>query len=291
MAVKTKLTLFNSLVLPILYYSCEVWGFCKADQLEKMYLGFLKSILGVRKTVPTSFIYRELGLFPMAICRKIRILKYWFKIVNMKDTNPVKITYNQLVRDLEEDSSVTNWASLLKQLLEENGCGNIWLQQNTDNPKLFLNMFEQRVKDIYLQNNHDAMTNLSDHRLYKYLTHKNEISGYLINIKEKYIRNALSKLRLGSHNLMVERGRWQTPIIDFTNRICTECQEIEDEYHFVLKCKRYTNLRKQYIPKTLIDKPNMFELIKLVDSKDVNVLRKFGIFCHKAFSEYNAVVV
>ena len=163
MDVKTKLNLFNSLVLPILFYACEVWGFNKAEQLDRMYLGFLKNLLGVRKTVPTAFIYKELGVFPLDITRKVRIVKYWFKILSLKDTNPVKITYKQLVKDLEEDNSVTNWASLLKRLLEENGFGNIWLQQNTENSILFLRIFEQRLKDIFLQE-----------------------KCCLINIKEKY---------------------------------------------------------------------------------------------------------
>ena len=55
-----QLKLFNSLVLPVLCNSCEIWGFDEAPELERVYLAFLKSLLGVRKTVPTFFIYCEL---------------------------------------------------------------------------------------------------------------------------------------------------------------------------------------------------------------------------------------
>ena len=58
--LKTKMMMFNCLVIPVMEYACEVWGFCTADTLDTLYLGFLKSILGVRKSTPTVFIYREL---------------------------------------------------------------------------------------------------------------------------------------------------------------------------------------------------------------------------------------
>ena len=98
--LSTKIDLFNSLVLPILTYACEVWGFCKADQLDRMFLGFFKTILCVRKTIPTAFIYNELGIYPLRIVRQIRILKYWFKILKMQDTNPIKIIYKLQVSEL-----------------------------------------------------------------------------------------------------------------------------------------------------------------------------------------------
>ena len=90
---------------------------------------------------------------------------------------------------------------------------------------------------------------------------------------------------------MVERGRWNRPSLDYTMRLCNECQEIEDEYHVVLKCKRFENFRKMYIPKKLINRPSMFEFIKLLDSKDTRVLRKLGLFFYKVMSEYDATVL
>ena len=64
-----------------------------------------------------------------------------------------------------------------------------------------------------------------------------------------------------------------------------------DEYHVVLKCRRFAILRKKYIPNSLVQKPSMFEFIKLINTEDENKLRKLGIFCHKAFNEYNNEVL
>ena len=38
---KIQLYLFNTLVKPVLDNSCEIWGFCEADKLERVHLSFL----------------------------------------------------------------------------------------------------------------------------------------------------------------------------------------------------------------------------------------------------------
>lgn len=78
--IPEKLKLFESMVMPILLYGSEVWGFHKAPDTERVYLKFLKQILNVRQQTPSAAVYGELGLFPLYVIRKIRILKYWFKL-------------------------------------------------------------------------------------------------------------------------------------------------------------------------------------------------------------------
>jgi hypothetical protein len=54
-----------------------------------------------------------------------------------------------------------------------------------------------------------------------------------LNIDDQLSVNSISKLRCGSHNLFVETGRWNRPLIPRANRICQLCNQnqIEDEYH------------------------------------------------------------
>ena len=46
---KVALQLFDAFVSSIITYSCELWGFLKCSELEKLHLKFCKAILGVRK--------------------------------------------------------------------------------------------------------------------------------------------------------------------------------------------------------------------------------------------------
>ena len=63
-------------------YGSEIWEFYKRDDIEKVHMRFLKQVVGVRKQTSNIAVYRKLGRFPLVILRKIRILKYWFKILN-----------------------------------------------------------------------------------------------------------------------------------------------------------------------------------------------------------------
>jgi len=57
----------------------------------------------------------------------------------------------------------------------------------------------------------------------------------------------MSHLRLSSHSLYVKKGRYTRQRIDRSQRYCTLCysQDIEDEFHFVMKCPIYEHIRKK----------------------------------------------
>ena len=48
------LSLFDKLVTPILNYGSEVWGFCKANQIERVHLQFCKNLLGVKQSTQNN---------------------------------------------------------------------------------------------------------------------------------------------------------------------------------------------------------------------------------------------
>ena len=108
---------------------------------------------------------------------------------------------------------------------------------------------------------------MSVHRLYRHL----EYNDYLFTMPNNYIRIALTRLRLGSHHLSSERGRWNKT--EFHERKCIICDDVEDEYHFVLCCPRYHDLRSKYIPKTLYQRPSMFKFIEFLNCKDMLKLK------------------
>ena len=79
-------------------------------------------------------------------------------------------------------------------------------------------------------------------------------------------RKAMTRLRISAHRLAIETGRYtKTPI---EKRVCTTCegQIIEDEYHFLMKCKRYDGARD-----------NMFKMVnaKCDGFKHLNEYDKF----------------
>ena len=74
---ETKLYLFDSYVLPVLNYGCEIWGFHAAPDIEKVHTDFIKQALGVCKRSPNAMLYFEVGRGSLVIKRKILIFKYY----------------------------------------------------------------------------------------------------------------------------------------------------------------------------------------------------------------------
>ena len=62
-------------------------------------------------------------------------------------------------------------------------------------------------------------------------------------------RVALSHFRVSAHRLEVETGRWHIPVaVPVNERKCRTCSHcLKDEFHFLLECSLYHELRKTYI--------------------------------------------
>ena len=83
------LDLFDKLVTPILNYEGEVWGFCKAKQIERVHLQFCKHLLGVKQSTQNNFVYGDFGRTNYQTHRYSNIVKYWLKIIFKPDNKLV----------------------------------------------------------------------------------------------------------------------------------------------------------------------------------------------------------
>ena len=71
-------------------------------------------------------------------------------------------------------------------------------------------------------------------RTYAIFKHSFGFEPYLKQISNTRYRNALTKLRVSSQSLAIERGRRLGTAIQ--ERLCTVCNVIEDEKHFLFEC-------------------------------------------------------
>ena len=96
----TLFQLFDAFVGSILHYSCEIWGFGKFRQLERVHLKFCKQLLNVSKSTCSIGVYGELRRFPLYITRHTRIIKYWCKVLRT-DNIIVQYLYNDLLKKMQ----------------------------------------------------------------------------------------------------------------------------------------------------------------------------------------------
>lgn len=280
---KHKLELFDKLVMPILNYGGEVWGFGQANVIERVHLQFYKKLLGVKKTTQNDFVYGELGRTNCLTKRYLLIIKYWFKILVSANHKYIRIIYKQMLQDIESVPNVVNWASLVRHLLLTLGFNEVWMQQGVGNYVKFISEFKLRLTDTFIQNWRARLENSSRACFYKTFA-SFQFQPYLEKLNIGKFIQAFSKLRMSSHRLEIESGRWVRPLsVPVNERKCTFCNVLEDEYHFVIECGLYENLRKQYISRYYWQRPSMFKFITLISSTNEGCLRKLCVFIYQAF--------
>ena len=127
------------------------------------------------------------------------------------------------------------------------------------------------------------MQNSSKASNYKLFKEKCEFEEYLdlLNDNERIL---LCKFRTTNHRFIIETGRWQN--IDREDRICNLCNEglVGDEFHYLLECNYFNDDRKNLLGDEYCVRPNVIKLKKLMNSKNVPVLRKLCHFIKIIFS-------
>ena len=73
--------LFDSFISSIINYACDISGFSKWKEIERIHLKFCKKILMYKMNIPTTAVFGEFGRYPLYIPRYVRIFKYWFRLI------------------------------------------------------------------------------------------------------------------------------------------------------------------------------------------------------------------
>lgn len=282
--VAQKCKLFDTLVGTILNFGSEVWGMNEASDIELIHTKFLRRILGVKKSTNLIALYGELGRFPLHIIRKVHIIKYWIKLLKEPDTSLIKQVYLMLKEDTDHNCNYNgkNWASQIKQLLQEHGFDYVWqLQTEIEIPFASIKL---RILDNYKQSWYGNINNSPRLQAYSIFKHNFELEKYLDTVLDKKYKIALTRFRTSSHSLLIETGRYDgTPRADRTCKSCN-MKQIESEYHFLLVCPLYRDLRLKYFTSYFCHWPNINKFDTLLSSKSrkvVNNVAKFIYFASK----------
>ena len=150
--VDIQLKLFDSLVLPILLYCCEIWGFEKFEDIEQVHLTLCKTILCVKKSTPNVMIYGELGRFSLKYKIYSRIINYWKRNIVSNEQRLSVITYKFLFSMYKNHIFISRWIVNVKNILDFAGFDYIWLRQfdSNINRKWISQMIKQCYCDMHI---------------------------------------------------------------------------------------------------------------------------------------------
>ena len=241
--VSSSLSLFDSLVSPILLYASDFWGTRKQpsnNPIMNVQMRILKEILGVGKKTTNIGVLLELGRYPIYINAIKLGIKNWERI-RMGDANSILLASYV-------DSSVMNlsWTAGIKRHLEGNGLLNHFLCVFPSKPCFTYKRLHSTLVDQFHQNAFSSIK-APDSKLRTYGLIKTEI-GFESYLRETNIiddRISMTKFRLSNHNLMIERGRYIG--LKPEERSCPFCHGYkEDEIHFLIYCPTYKAIKQGF---------------------------------------------
>jgi len=82
--------LFDTFFCSILNYACEISGFSKSKEIERIHLKFCKKIIMCKMN---TAVYGESGHYPLYSSRYVRILKYWFRLIQTDNIIIIQTVY------------------------------------------------------------------------------------------------------------------------------------------------------------------------------------------------------
>ena len=272
--------LFDRMVVPILLYGAELWGYETINLIENVQSQYCKYLLKLSVNTENVAALGECGRYPLYVKYHLKCIRYWIKLLHMTNDRYPKHAYDMLYN--LDCAGRTTWATNIKQLLFKYGFGFVWISQNIGDINIFLSTFKQRLIDCSKQDWYGKIE-ITD-KLYTYATFKSllEVEKYLNCINVNKYKVALSRFRCSNHVLNIECGRWKN--VERNERLCELCSriniyDIEDEYHFLLCCHSYNDLRNKYIPSTVCTKEGF---INLMSTKDENILFNLSAFIYHA---------
>ena len=251
-SVKALLRGWEMLVRPVIEYGAEIWGEKIWREGESLQMEMGRKILGISKMTTKEVIQGELGLGKLSSRRIILRLRFWVKIINMKEDRLIKKVYRKRREDflVGEKKDKKNWCYWTWKFLKELHLEHLWESEGSEVGRNVNKLVKQLVRRKDEDDWREAMKTKRKLRLYRRLKDRLVLERYVIEF-DRSRRRQLTMLRGGTNYLRIERGRWVGEREH--ERVCNVCMcdEVEDERHFLLACQMYVRERVE-----------MFERIK-----------------------------
>ena len=261
---QTVFKLFDALVMPVVGYGSQVWlaetNFVKLfspaardldlslasvarDPMERLHLSFLKWNLGVGKRTSNAPVWGDCGRMPIGLVLLMQQLDYYkrLELMDLEEGDQPRLVVaalrEQRTLKLKWFQGIENASRLIGQRNPKNTLNDrfleIWEKDRKENSKL---RFYNKVKETF--------------GLEPYVTSS-------LKYKE---RKRVAQLRMSSHQLRVERGRYQQNLNDSMRKSCETCMDTatgrllaelpfshqpieENEEHVIRTCPLYHDIR------------------------------------------------
>ena len=226
--------LYYSCVTPILDYASAIWGGRKFQCIDTIHNRAIRYYLGVHRFAPVLAIYGDIGWIPSQYRHWVNKIRYWNRLLLFDDDRITKCAFN-----MDYSRCTNNWCSDIKDIFTE-----LDLLHFYENKSIVdIKTVEKAVRDYYSRIWYDSVRTVPKLRTYANFKRNFDQEHYLKLNLSKNERSMLTQFRVGILPIRLETGRYVGESIE--DRICKLCnhETVESEYHFLMNCPRYDDLR------------------------------------------------
>ena len=261
--------------------------------IERLHLKFLKRILGTNSKATNIAVYGELGKFPLIVQIASLVAKFWIRIKNpLFSSSLVGIAAKYCIKTNQKGVTFANYIldmcdmkSLDELEVPFNELGNCGKGIKSDLSRRFSTYW---IDQLNKGNDGGKLRTLCkvkrSFRFEKYLEK-------IINVNH---RKAVTQLRISSHKLPVESGRYKN--IPYIDRKCNLCDEVGDEFHYLMNCRldkfvevRHTFLQKLSSASIALNGLSIYDtFLYLMCMNDDSLCHIFAKYCFDVLTIYNS---
>ena len=220
-----KQSVWRSALSAAILYSCETWLSTNFKRVEKLHMSTLKEMLGVRITTSNNLVLLESGEPDIKNLIRDRQQRYIRSLIS-REMYPGSYLNRLILLAIQVRSPM----GLLLETLATDGFQPI-------------NYSSEGLERLRVNINNSEKTR---DKTYKEINPSLSISVIYCNDSKipEYARIVITRLRLSSHRLRIETGRWSR--LPKEERLCS-CGIIRTEEHVLLNCVETRILQLKYV--------------------------------------------
>ena len=247
--------LYNALVGSIIDYGAAIWGTREFSCISSVQHRACRFYLGLGRYAPNAAVQGDMGWPSPSQRQWLCVVRHWCNMINMDSARLTKKVF-RWAHNQALAGNKKNWVYLVNKYmcdinLQEitNVHSTLNVKQTVNNVKMKLNEIHE-IKWLEKINREEAVRGTGRNKLRTYRLFKKELKteAYVNIIMPKRHRSALAKFRAGVAPLRIETGRYERTIVPINQRTCFNClNNIEDEFHVIMKCPIYNELRQELL--------------------------------------------
>ena len=275
-------------------YTKNDFGHLDKLPFEELHNKMCKRILNVGKYSSNLAARAELGRYPLIICIAAQAVKFLSQVAS----SPGKLSHQAY---LEEKNNRGDWIMFCEAVLRH--C-NISITDLSNNTRKLSVAARNSLEDKYRDHFFHCLSSTTGKkgrdgnklRTYNLVKRAYHCEPYLLSSLPPVSISAIAKIRIGSNDLEIDRGRKARPTpIPADQRYCRHCKDaVEDEVHFITICPLYKDLRAELLCKCKYNAQSggqgrhMF--VKLMTSSDVPTNMYIGRYIDKCLQRRKQVL-